>query len=329
MAKLPAPDRFPGLVCWVLLAGLLPLQLLLGQPATLHLRNGDRLTGTIATEDTNRVIIVTSWGKEIEIPVSEIVKREEAAAPAPPVPAPATNQVAAPAPAPKPSPPQEAVKPKPPKYWTGDIQLGADLLFSERNRQLYTGRAKVTYAQKSFRTIFDYIFSYGRTDGVLTANRMDGSIKTDFDVAPKVYVYNLVGSGYDEIRRIDIRYEAGPGVGYHLLRLKNFVMNVEAGLNYQAQHFDDGRVNESFYYRLAEDSTWKINSRFTLDEKLEYFPQVGDLGEYRLRFESNLRYWLWSNISLNVTVIDLYDTEPASAVNRNDLQVRSSLGIKF
>ena len=44
---------------------------------------------------------------------------------------------------------------------------------------------------------------------------------------------------------------------------------------------------------------------------------------------TNLSYSLLANLALNFTVLDLYDTEPAAGVPRNELQFRSSLGVKF
>ena len=226
-------------------------------------------------------------------------------------------------------PPTAPIRAKSPKYWAADVQMGVDLAFSEKNRQLYSGRFKVTYAQNRFRNIVDYDFSYGRTDGILSANRMDGYIKTDLDVGQRLYVYNLAGAGYDEIRRIDARYQVGPGVGYHLIKATNFVLNAEFGVNYQVQQLADNTETDLFFYRLAEDFTWRIGPRLTLDEKFEFFPRVENVEQYRFRLESNLRYWLVSNLSFIVTVIDQYDTLPARTVTRNDLQVRSSIGLKF
>jgi len=154
-------------------------------------------------------------------------------------------------------------------------------------------------------------------------------MKTDFDLSRHVYLYNLGGGGYDEIRKIDLRFEVGPGIGYHLIKLTNFVLNTEIGVNYQEQHFSDDTQKESFYFRLAENAAFNIGTRFTWDEKFEFFPRVENWGEYRFRFETNLRYWLRTYFSINLTLLDIYDTNPAPNVDQNDLQVRSSVGLKF
>lgn len=322
--------------CLILAVCLLGFANASAQPVVLHLKNGDRITGTISSEDTNRVILATIWAKEVMVPLTEISKRE-VAAPPPPAPAKAAeakpaeskpaSQAAAPAPAPK--PPPAPVKPKPPKRWAGDLEVGAALLFSEKDQKVYNARTKITYVHNHFRQTFDYLASYGKTEDVVTANRMDGSSKTDFDLGKRIYVYNLAGAGFDEIRKIDLRYEFGPGVGYHLLKLTNFVLNTEAGLSYLSEHLSDGNVMESIHYRLAESATWSLGKRLTVDEKLEFLPRVESWGRYRFRFESNLRFWLRNNIYLNFTVLDQYETQPANNIQQNDLQLRTTIGVKF
>jgi hypothetical protein len=80
--------------------------------------------------------------------------------------------------------------------------------------------------------------------------------------------------------------------------------------------------------RHSEDVTWKISRALTFSEKVEFMPQV-NFADYRTRAESTLSYALWRNLSLHLSVLDLYDSKPAEGVTPNDLQVHSSLGITF
>jgi putative salt-induced outer membrane protein len=220
-------------------------------------------------------------------------------------------------------------KPAPTKFWSGEAFMGTDLAFGQKNRELYSGRLKVNYVQAPVRNNLDYLFTYGRTEGELTANRMDGSMKTDVDLARRTYAYSLGAAGYDEIRKIDWRYELGPGAGYQLLKLTNFLLRVESGFHYQVQNFEGDRQDEAYYHRFAQDIKWTLGPQFSFDEKAEYMPELEDLHMYKFRMEANVRYWLNSNLSLNFTVINLYDTVTAPGVGQNDLQLRSSIGMKF
>lgn len=298
------------------------LPLARGQAVQFQLRNGDRVSGEILSDTADGLTLKTPWGGTIGVPAKEIVAGRMIEPPAAPgVPPAVLNPVA------RTSPPGAP----PPKHhkFIGEIQAGVDVLFSEKNRQLYTGRVKISHTYGLLRNLFDYQVAYGESDSDVTDNRMIGSLKSDYDLNKRLYVYNLGGAGYDAVRKIDFQWEAGPGMGYRWVKRTNFVFNTEAGLNYQAQYLEDNLKKEILYLRLAEDATWRISRRTSVDEKFEFFPSTEDFSEYRMRFESNLRYAVLNNLAFIVTVLDTYETQTARDVPQNDLQIRSSIGVKF
>lgn len=335
--------RSLNLPCWIL---LLFSALRWTAPAgaaeavTFRLKTGDRISGTIVGLNTNAFVLSNSWVSALTIPRSRVASITTN------VPAGVNGtevmvfqEV---------GPPTPTANPAKPKNWKGEAQVGLDLLFGAKDRQIVYGRFKLNYQKqyasdpkKFFRNAFDYSVEYGVTEtryedenGVFrrsrerTSDRMYVSDKMAFDLMGPWYVYNVAGGGYDHILRINAQYEAGPGAGYHLITRTNFTLNTEAGLVYQAQYRSDETEVEDVYYRLAQDITWKLWSKVSIVEKLEYFPRVNLTG-HRMRFETTLRYDLWKNLALNLTVLDLYDTDPAEGIGRNELQVRSSLGLKF
>ncbi len=318
----------------LLAAGCLATTLVtaVGQDISVRLRNGDRITGRLLAQETNHVIISTSWAESIALPISTISgfdsKQGENLYTAPPS-----------APPSKPAPISTA-KAKaasvPAKSIRGSVQLGSDFQYGARDRELIYARIRASYEQpykhdqkKFFRTFGDYSADYGETEKVKSANRMTSSLKTDFDLDERTYCYNVGSGGYDEIRKIDAHYEIGPGLGYHLIKTPTFQFDVEAGANYQMQFRSTGENPDSVFIRVAEDATWKIAPRLSFSEKFEFFVNVDDTSQFRFRLDSNFSYKLIENLSLNLTVIDLYDTDPAPSVDQNEFQVRSSIGITF
>ena len=331
------------------------------QPVHLVLRNGDRLTGTIVEEDATRVVLTNQVIGRVQVPVSQIEKREPVV----------VTVGAQPSYPPNTNAPSGLLLPRPsleqskryeelvdlfktgritagqfekrraeifgpvvpgrggPKQWSGEVLSGIDLGYGANTRQYFSGRFKLSYTDTRLRNAYDSLFSYGRTDGELSANRLDAMDKVDYDLSRRHYLYGLAGAGYDELRKIDYNLQAGTGAGRRLVIRTNFIFNAEMGGNYQLQNFQEGMDSDLFYYRLAEDLKWSISPKVTFDEKLEYKPQWNDLGEFKIRGEVNLRYWLLNNLSLNVTVIDHYDTRVATGVDENDLQILSSVGVKF
>jgi putative salt-induced outer membrane protein YdiY len=304
----------------------------------VQLKNGDRLTGQLVTQETNHVVIATSWADSLVLPIAAIGGIRTA--PGEVLFTPATT----PAPSPASSPTTSTVaqtKPNPvsaaqPGKLTTTANLGLDLLFGAKERQIYYARIKSTYEhpyesnpRQYFRTIADYMANYGETDGEISANNMAASVQTDFDFGPVYYFYNAANVGYDQIRKIDLLYGVGPGIGRHLYTKPAFVLNVDGGVNYQVQKRSEGESPQSAYLRLGDNLTWKLADRVTLSKKFDFLLSCENASEFRFRLDSTLSYRLWNSLSLNLSFLDLYDTDPAPGVDQNEVQLRSSLGFTF
>jgi putative salt-induced outer membrane protein len=168
-------------------------------------------------------------------------------------------------------------------------------------------------------------------NNVESANRMDGSLKTDVDLAEKrrLYVYNQGGAGYDVIRLVNLEFNEGAGMGYKILQRPKMVLNSELGMQYQFQDFKNSADRSYFSLRLGENMTWKVMDKLSITQRLAYTPDIEDFGEFRVRLELGLSYPLFKRVTLNVNVVDQYDSKPANGVDRNDLQVQSTVGVTF
>src|SRR5262249_38950983 len=136
--------------------------------------------------------------------------------------------------------------------------------------------AKSTYGKAPFRHIFDANFKYGKIEGVVSANSVAGSEKTEYQLSPKTYLFNLIGGGFDEIRHIDAQYDIGPGFGFEVLKKTNFVWKSELGFNFQQQYRSDDTEQTSYSVRIAEIFAWRVWDKLTADAKIEFFPNLAE-----------------------------------------------------
>jgi len=307
------------------------------QNVILYLKGGDRISGRIVSEYTNRIVLSNSWTKELSVPLAEIAQREIILAKG-------TNLVSGSnAVAKIKLPPPPAAPPPMFKHWKGEAEVGLDYTDSTSDQRTYHAHLKLSYElpyksnpKNFFRNSIDYEVAYGKTTQkntgtnttVISADRMGASDKTTADFDKRWYAYNLGGVGYDRIRNIDLAGEIGPGLGYHLLTLSNLTVNVESGANYQIQYNTDSTHSRDFFFRIAEDVTWRLDPRTTFTEKVEFFPRV-NFAEYRVRAEATISYNLWRYIYWNTTFRDNYDTTPAAKVQGNEFEIHSALGMKF
>lgn len=325
-----------------------------------HLRNGDRITGEIASERQDSVLVRSVAGK-IRIPVSQIDHREPAVPPSKESssssvatkasPNPASPSTAKPAPAAvgtptPPSPPSAtnllSAAPNPwyqPSWirplftnWHVNVQLGSDMGFGTTDRQTYYGNASAIHRWDRVRNSATASAAYGKVNGFESANRIDGTLKTDVDLGTrrKVYAFNLAGAGFDGIRRLDLQFQEGAGLGYKLIEKPRFILNTELGAQYQEFDFIGTQQDRNLVsVRIGEDLTWELTSKLRIRQTLAFMPNISDLGDFRAQYTLNFSYPLLKRTTINLNVIDLYDTNPVQGVNNNDLTIQTTLGVSF
>jgi Protein of unknown function, DUF481 len=321
--------------------------LLLGERAlaveklVLSLKNGDRLSGELISENDQRLIIKSSLVGEVQILKADVAKRESVtpAAPAPKTEKPAVKPVAAVTNA-APTLPSAKLSGWLPSWvrpfttnWHGNVQLGMDLGFGTSDRQTFYVNSSASHTWDRLRNFADFHSAYGLVNKIESANRMDGSLKTETDLGKgrRIYAYNQGGASYDAIRQLNLEYHEGLGLGYKILQKPKINLNSEVGLQYQNFDYLTAATADSSFVslRIGENLTWTVFEKLSLNQRLALTPNVQDFGEYHVRFDLGLSYPLFKRVTLNLNLIDQYESKPPLGVRRNDLQIQSTLGLTF
>lgn len=345
---------------WCLLLGWLLIPGSWAAPVVITLKNGDRLTGEIKSENADRVVLKSAVAGTIRIPKPEISKREPLTPPV--VAAPVVTPAAPAAPAPKTAAPPVAAAPtanaKAPLMvtnapaptlgstfrswlpdwmapyttnWHGSVQLGMDLGFGTADRQTFYGNAYANHAYNRVRNNAEYHVAYGTLNARESANRMNGRIKTDYDFGTKrrTYAYHTGGVGYDEIRRVDMEFDEGVGLGYKILQRPKFNLNGELGGQYQNIDFLTAQDRSYLSIRVAENLSWQVSPKLQITQRLTFLPNVEEFSDYRVRFELSASYPLFKRVTISFNAIEMFDSAPPAGVDKNDLTVQSTLGLNF
>lgn len=218
--------------------------------------------------------------------------------------------------------------------WHGNIQIGLDLGYGTTDRQTYYANGSASHSYGRIRNFADLHTSYGFVNEVQSAERIDGSWKLDVDLGQKrrIYVYNQAGGGYDRIRKLDRQYQEGVGFGYKILQKPKMVLSGEAGAQYQFLDYSPASSTADrsiMSIRLGESFTWNIAGKINLTHRAAFMPNVEDFNDFRTRFELGLSYPLFKRMTINLNLLDDYDSSPPLGVDKNELQLQSTLGYTF
>ena len=307
-------------------------------PQIFELKNGDRITATVQSQSETNMVVLTPFGGTLTLPLDQITKQS-------PLPSPeeiaAEAEKAAKAEAEKAAEAADAeveeAKKIPDTFLgkffsnlAGEVQLGMDAGYGASDYMNYYGRVKASHGVERWKSLWDGKLTYGKNKGVVSADKLDTSYRLEFDaIQDKLFLYGEPTGGYDTIRNIDYYYTIGGGLGYHILKKDNVVFDASAGVSHQSYHYSNEGTRNGLYVDLGESLTWEIIKDPKFLEKLTYSPKANDWNVYRITFETGLSWGFYKNMTFNFTLIEKYDSRPAAGVDHNDLQLVSSIGLKF
>jgi len=162
-----------------------------------------------------------------------------------------------------------------------------------------------------------------------TANRISGGYRIDRDFTPKLFVFGTADFDYDKFLSLDLRSVLGGGLGYHAWKSKNGFFDVGAGGAWNREEFADGLVRNSAELLIYEEFGYLAFNRLKLSEKVTFYPNLSDTGEYRLNFDLHASLPLFKWLEWNIGVSNRYLTNPPIGRKTNDLLTTMGVRLSF
>lgn len=164
-----------------------------------------------------------------------------------------------------------------------------------------------------------------------TANSNQGGARYARNLNPRLFAY--VGADFQSnaLQELNLRSVFGGGLGFHAINTDKTTLDFLAGPNYTRENYDT--VTNSFAaLSLGEELSHKLGTSTLLTQKLYFFPNLSDTGEYRMAFNfgsvTKLSKWLgWQN-----AFSDIYVTNPppaTPALKKNDVILTTGLNLSF
>jgi putative salt-induced outer membrane protein YdiY len=165
-----------------------------------------------------------------------------------------------------------------------------------------------------------------------TANRVSGAVRLDRDVSPKLFVYGVNAYDYDKFLDLDLRLVAGGGFGYHAWKSKRGFLDLSGGGNWNREQFGADSANllrNSGELAVNEEWNYQPLSRLKLAQRVSFYPNMTQTGEYRLSFDSSasvpIMKWLEWNLGFN----DRYLSNPVAGKVKNDSVFTMGIRVSF
>jgi len=229
-----------------------------------------------------------------------------------------------------------------PTLWQG-WNVGANVGFAltrgnseTKNLALaFTGDRKTTHDEITMyaNTVYATNDAAGAVPNV-TANTWQGGARYDRNFTKRLFGYGSADFQTDALQALNLRSILGGGLGLHAISTGRTTLDFLGGLNYTRENYgaSDGvaAFNRNFAaLTLGEELMHKLGASTVVTEKLYFFPDLSQTGEYRGTFNfgtvTKLSKWLgWQN-----AFGDIYVTNPPVGKKQNDILLTTGLNVTF
>jgi putative salt-induced outer membrane protein YdiY len=266
----------------------------------IYLKNGDRLTGEIMSSEAQTHVLKTEALGTLTIRqdlVEKIIRHEET----------------------------------PAKLWQNEITLGFD-----RSRGNTSATELNTTATLNRKTDHDELTLkgfgyYSERKRQTDAERYGGSIRYAYSFGNNLKWYSFYKTAYDHDRFGNIRYRIIPsiGLGYWFSDAADWKLMTEVGLGVTHTNFEDATDESTELDLIPRLFVQKKIFRLMISQELLFYPSLTNEGEYRFHSETMIENPLNQVLSLRLSLIDDFNSDPGGDTKENDLRIITSIAYDF
>lgn len=219
------------------------------------------------------------------------------------------------------------------ELWNGSFDLGYAQARGNADTNTISSALRAARAtpRGTLKANFTSLYSSNRTSGksLLTANAIRGGIKYDGNFTPKWYTFASQDFEFDQFQGLDLRLVPSGGLGFHGVNKKDSKWDFFAGGSVNRESFNTGLERLSGEILAGNELNHRINPVFTLQEKLVFYNNVSQAGNFRLNADVSLGAALLKWMSWQVTTSNRYLSNPLPGRQTNDILVTTGVRLSF
>jgi len=219
-------------------------------------------------------------------------------------------------------------------FWSGFVDLGLSLTRGNSDTLNFSlgGKAARTTARDKISVYANSIWAKQNTAGtsVTTARDTIGGVRGDLNLNARVFAFGFADFENNLLQKLNLRNVLGGGAGYHLWKSDRAAFDLSGGADYQQGYFIGGISQKSAEIVAGEELAYKFSSRSQFDEKVYFFPDLSQTGQYRMTFDATNATKLSNWLNWQITFGDrLVSNPPVAGVKKNDLLLTTGFRVSF
>lgn len=236
--------------------------------------------------------------------------------------------------------------------WTGGANVGLSVARGNSQTESLSLAFNAAHTSANDKLTL-YATSIDTTNDLATpstvANLETGGLRLDHNVNPKIFIFGAADFTANELQFLDLRAVYSGGFGFHAIHSDHTALDVLGGVNYTHETYSNGTevpptppsttptgifssygvTNRYVALTLGEELNQKLGKSTVVIQKLYFYPDLQQTGEYRGTFNlgtvTKLSKWLgWQN-----QFEDIYVSNPPVSARKNDIILTTGLNLTF
>ena len=218
--------------------------------------------------------------------------------------------------------------------WTGYADLGVSLARGNADTTTINSAMNASRVTRTDKTIayFNQIYATGKlVDGTTasTAQAILGGWAYDKNLSPRLFVNIFNNYEYDKFQDLDLRFVIGGGLGYSVIKNERTRLDLLGGANYNRETYSTPLTRNSAELNFGDNLTHKFSKATSLVQSLRIFPNMSELGQYRINFEFGTVTTLTKLLAWQLTFSDRYQSNPVEGRKNNDILFTTGIRVNF
>jgi putative salt-induced outer membrane protein YdiY len=214
------------------------------------------------------------------------------------------------------------------KGWTNTAALGFGISSGNTDTLLGTLNYSANYHGDSNEFSFGAQAAYGETNSAVNTQNALISASQKNLIGSMFYFGEGISFQYNDVAGVDYRVNPALLLGAYLLKNDRVSLSVDVGPAFVFEKV--GGVSDSYFaLQAGEKLEWKITETFAIGQSVLFVPRADDLGDYQIIGTAYLDAAMTDDLSLRVSLSDIYDSTPSAGRKANDLLLTAGVAVRF
>ena len=161
-----------------------------------------------------------------------------------------------------------------------------------------------------------------------TANTTQGGARFDRNVGARLFGFGAADFQADALQDLNLRSVFSGGLGFHAVKSDRTTLDFLGGANYTRENYET-LSRDLIALTLGEEFMKKLGASTVVNQKLYFYPDLNDTGEYRGVFNLGTvtkisKLFGWQN-----SFTETYVTNPPAGTKKNDVILTTGLNVSF